>query len=278
MGSLIAANALGKGCRVVGYDASAGRADSPPSAVERAASLPEFADWLERPRRVLVYAAQGKGAKKALRELRSVLEPDDVVADLGRSHWRDSIRHHQEFLRDGIGFLDVGTTGDLEGARPSFTVGGEAGVFALLRPFLADLAAPGGVAHVGPAGAGHFVKAIHDAVETAMVEALGEGVDLLARGGYGLDVAAVLESWSQGSTLRGRLTEVMARTIREERLEERSTSTPDVREVGWAIGFALDRAARIPVILQSQLARERQRDSDDRAGMLVALLRKRLGG
>lgn len=157
-------------------------------------------------------------------------------------------------------------------------VGGEADAFARVEPLLRDLAVPDGVLHAGPAGAGHFVKLIHNAIEFGMLQALGEGLDLLVRSDYSLDLPALFHNWSHGSVIRGWLVELMERGLREHPLEELRGNVEDTREVKWAVQYALEKEAWVPVIALSELALYRYRDPESVAGKGVALLRHGFGG
>jgi len=155
--------------------------------------------------------------------------------------------------------------------------GGDAEAFAKAEPLLRDLAVPLGVVHAGPAGAGHFVKLIHNAIEFGMLQALGEGADLLARSDYDLDLPAIFHNWRHGSVIRGWLVELMERGLREYNLDELSGYVEDTREVRWAVEFALEKEAWIPVIAASELALYRYRDPESEAGKAAALLRHGFG-
>jgi 6-phosphogluconate dehydrogenase len=154
-----------------------------------------------------------------------------------------------------------------------FMVGGDAEAFAKAEPVLRDLAVPDGVVH-----AGHFVNLIHNAIEFGLLQAGGEGLDLLVRSDYQLDPAALFHNWGHGSVIRGWLVELIERGLREHQLEELSSYVEDTREVNWAVEYALEKEAWIPVIAQAELAWYRYRDPDSVAGKAVALLRHGFGG
>jgi 6-phosphogluconate dehydrogenase len=281
IGGGLATQALEKGHQVVGYNRSPEATQAlAKEGLEPAFSLDELVNKLAPPRVLLIYVPHGKPTDQVVTALKSRLAKEDVAIDGGNSHWKDSVRHYEELREAGVGFLDVGTSGGVEGARRGacFMAGGDADAFARAEPVLRDLAVPGGVVHAGPAGAGHFVKLIHNAIEFGMLQAIGEGVDLLARSDYDLDLPALFRNWSHGSVIRGWLIELMERTLREHKLEELSGHVEDTREVRWAVEFALEKEAWIPVIAQSELALYRYRDPDSAAGKAVALLRHAFGG
>jgi 6-phosphogluconate dehydrogenase len=279
MGTNLGLQAHEKGHRVVGHDVDPARAGVV-EGLEPAPSLERLVEALAPPRVVLLYVPHGAPTEESVERLKGLLSPGDVLADCGNSHWRDSARRHAALAMRGVAFLDVGTSGGLEGARRGacFMVGGDAAPFARVEPLLRDLAVPGGARHVGPPGAGHFVKLIHNAIEFGMVQAIAEGVDLLRRSDYALDLPALFDLWGHGSVIRGWLVELMARGLRERPLESLSSAVEDTREVRWAIEYALEREAWIPVIAQAELALYRYRDPDSDAGRAVAILRHGFGG
>lgn len=280
MGGDLARQAIEKGHHVVGYNRSPEPTQElAKEGLEPAFSLEELARKLDAPRVVLVYVPHGKPTDQVLTDLKDRLRNGGVVADGGNSHWKDSVRHYETLKQAGIHFLDVGTSGGVEGARRGacFMVGGDREAFSHVERLLGDLAVPEGVIHVGPAGAGHFVKLIHNAIEFGMLQALGEGLDLLVRSDYQLDLPALFHNWNHGSVIRGWLVELMERGLRDHKLEDLSGYVEDTREVKWAVEYALEKQAWIPVIAQSELALYRYRDPDSVAGKGVALLRHGFG-
>jgi 6-phosphogluconate dehydrogenase len=189
------------------------------------------------------------------------------------------MRRHAELKAHGIHFLDVGTSGGVAGARRGacFMVGGGTEAFTIAEPLLRDLAVPGGVIHAGPSGAGHFVKLVHNAIEFGMVQAIAEGVDLLQRSDFRLDLPALFHNWNHGSVIRGWLVELAERGLRDHRLAELGSQVEDTREVSWIVRYALEKEAWIPVIALSELAFYRYRDPESVAGKMVALLRHGFG-
>lgn len=281
MGGDLARQAVEKSHQVIGYNRTAAVTQSlAKEGVEPAFSFDELVRKLVAPRVILIYVPHGKPTDEVLSNLKDRLEPADLVLDGGNSHWKDSVRRYKELREKHISFLDVGTSGGVEGARRGacFMVGGDIDSFAKVESLLRDLAVPEGVIHAGPAGAGHFVKLIHNAIEFGMLQALGEGLDLLVRSDYRLDLPALFHNWAHGSVIRGWLVELMERGLRENKLEELSSKVEDTREVKWAVEYALEKEAWIPVIAQSELALYRYRDPDSVAAKGVAILRHGFGG
>lgn len=281
MGGNLALQAMEKGHEVIGYDPnSKATAALEPHGLKAALSFEDLAGRLDPPRVVFVYVPHGAPTNYVVTALGGVLQRADLVADGGNSHWNYAKRHYEELQPKGIAFLDVGTSGGIEGARHGacFMVGGDHEAFAKIEPLLQALAVPEGVIYAGPPGAGHFVKLIHNAIEFGMLQSIGEGLDLLARSEYKLDLAAIFRNWAHGSVIRGWLVELMEKGLREHRLEELSSYVEDTREVKWVLEYALEKEAWIPAIAEAELALYRYRDQDSVAAKGVALLRHGFGG
>lgn len=280
IGANLARQALEKGLEVVGYNRSP--EDTQALAAEGlvpAYSLGELVGRLTPPRRVMVYLPHGDPVETVVDRLAGCLQVGDVLIDGGNSHWKDSTRRAEHCKRQGIQFLDTGTSGGISGARlgACFMAGGDEEAFGLAEPLLRSLAVPEGVIHAGPSGAGHFVNLIHNAIEFGMLQAIGEGVDLLSRSEYPLDLPALFHTWSHGSVIRSWLVELMEQGLREFSLPDLSSHVEDTREVRWALEYALQKEAWVPVIAQSELALYRSRDPENVAMKAVALLRHGFG-
>ncbi len=217
IGGVLARQALKKGHQVVGYNRSPESTRSlATEGLEPAWSLDELVKKLQPPRITLIYVPHGEPTDQVIADLKTRLDKGDVLIDGGNSHWRDSSRHYHELRTADIQFLDVGTSGGVSGARHGacFMAGGDLDAFTQAEPLLRELAVRDGVIHAGPAGAGHFVKLIHNAIEFGMLQAIGEGVDLLSRSDYELDLPALFHNWSHGSVICGWLVELMERGLR----------------------------------------------------------------
>lgn len=281
MGGNLARQAIRKGHAVVGYSKSGVPEELLNTGIEPASSAKELIGNLPAPGVIFSYVPHGEATDQVCRDMGPLLSRGDVLADGGNSHWRDSVRRYRELQARGVGFLDVGTSGGVEGALHSacFMVGGDDEAFHTVEPILRDLAVPEGAAHVGPAGAGHFAKLIHNAIEFGMVQAIAEGVDLLKRSEYRYDLAALLKNWAHGSVIRGWLVELMERGLRDyPDFGALSSYVEDTREVRWAVEYALEKEAWIPVIALSELAFYRYRDTAGTTAKAVAVLRHEFGG
>jgi 6-phosphogluconate dehydrogenase len=283
MGANIARAAIEHGHEVVGHDNDEqAMADVAAEGVEPVRSVGDLAGALPAPRAVFLYVPHGEPTEAACRDLRALLAPGDIVVDGGNSHWEDSQRRHAAFAERRIRFLDMGTSGGVWGARHGacFMAGGDAEAYALVAPLLIDLAYDErAVQFVGAPGTGHFVKLVHNAIEFGMVQAIAEGVELLERSGFSLDLPAVFDNWNHGSVIRSWLVELMRDALREHPdLDRLSTYVEDTGEVKWVLEWAMRRDIPSPVISDSQQALMAYRDLDWPASKAVALLRHGYGG
>jgi 6-phosphogluconate dehydrogenase len=283
MGANLARQAMEKGHEVVGYNLDHARTEElAGEGLEPSGSLAELASRLDPPRVAFVYVPHGAPTEVVVEELRGLLEPGDVVVDGGNSHWEDAKRRYASLAESGIRFLDVGTSGGVDGARHGacFMAGGDREAYDLVEPVLRDLAVdPQGTIFVGPPGSGHFAKLVHNAIEFGMVQAIAEGVELLQRSEYELDLPALFDNWNHGSVIRSWLVELMRDALREEPdLGELSTFVEDTGEVKWVLDWALERDVPTPVISGAQQMLIGYRDLDWPAAKAVALLRHGYGG
>lgn len=282
MGGALVRNLIRAGHRAVVYDVN-------PESVQElvkagatgASSLAELAAALGRPRVIWMMVPAGDPVDQVIAELTPHLEPGDVLIDGGNSFFRDSIRRAEALRARGIRFLDCGTSGGIEGALQGLClmVGGDPEAYRLAEPLFAAIAQPGGYGYVGPSGAGHFVKMVHNAIEYGMLEAIGEGFELLAKGPYSLDLAQVARLWTNGSVIRGWLMELTARVLaRDPKLEGIAGVIGGGDTGSWAIEEAWKAGVPLPAIAMSYAMRLRSRQAETFAGKVVAALRHEFGG
>ena len=283
MGANLAQSAMDRGHDVVGYDRNYRLTRKlAERGVDPATSPEDLVRRLPQSRVVLMYLPHGDPTEQMCRELYGLLEAGDVAVDGGNSHWSDSQRRHDRFANKAIHFVDVGTSGGLPGARHGacFMAGGTRGGYALVEPLLRDLAFDEhATLLVGAPGAGHFAKLIHNAIEFGMVQAIAEGVELLERSEFSIDLPALFDNWAHGSVIRSWLVELMRDSVLETPdLESLSTYVEDTGEVKWVLDWALRHDIPSPVVSESQQALMSYRDLRWPAAKAVALLRHAFGG
>lgn len=281
MGGSLALQAMEKGYRVAGMDKS----ELPPklkeSALEKAKDLKELTAALEKPRIVFLYVPAGKVVDIVIDELSGLMSKGDIIADGGNSYWGDSIRRAARMKEKGVYFIDCGTSGGVSGARNGacFMVGGETEPVNIVAPILKDLAVPDGYVHAGPSGAGHFVKLVHNGIEFGMLEAIGEGMDLLERYRSKLNIGEILHTWNHGSVIRSWLVELMEQSYKELKgLEAVPPYVEDTGEVNWLVGDAMHMEVSIPVISQSVMQLFASRDNQKNWARAIAMMRHGFGG
>lgn len=268
--------------QVVAYDLSREQVDAARrKGALPASSLQHLAEQLDPPRTVWLMVPAGNPVDQVLEDLRPHLLPSDIVIDGGNSYFGDSVRRAEDLKKMGVDYLDVGTSGGIEGALKGLclTIGGEKDVFKRVEPLLRDLAAPGGVCYCGPSGSGHYVKMVHNGVEYALLEAYGEGFEMLHSGPYELDLAEIARTWNSGSVIRSWL------LLLAERVFRRSADLGEIEgevaggETGrWMVETALQHEVPVPIIATSLLMRYRSRQKDSLAGKFTAVLRAEFGG
>ena len=281
IGGGLAHQALEKGLHVVGASRSGAPKDLVAAGLTEIRDFAAFREKLTAPRAVFLYVPAGPAVDTILDQLASALEPGDVVVDGGNSYWGDSIRRHGRMRERGLQLVDVGTSGGLEGARRGacFMAGGERAAVARIEPLLKRLAVEGGYVHAGPPGAGHFAKLVHNGIEFGMLQALGEGFELLARYPERLDLGATLECWRHGSVIRGWLVELLAQAYAADpQMKKPGTHIEDTGEVNWLVADALRMEVPVPVIAQAVMQLFASRDEGKEWAKAIVAMRHGFGG
>ena len=252
-----------------------------PNVASTAESLEELAGQLESPRHAWMMVPAGKITEQTFQELLGILEPGDAIVDGGNSNFRHSQRRAAEAREKGLFFLDVGVSGGIWGLREGFAimVGGEEEPVGRLEPVFEALAPEGGYLHVGPAGAGHFVKMVHNGVEYGLMQAYAEGFDLMEASEFDLDLGAVAELWRHGSVVRSWLLDLLARALADDQeLETIRGYVEDSGEGRWTVEEAIEHAVPLPVITAALYARFASREDESFAAKVNAALRNQFGG
>jgi 6-phosphogluconate dehydrogenase len=279
------ARLLAGGHEVHAYDLSREAIEAAAARGARAAGdLEELVGGLATPRVVWVMVPAGKATEETLAQIARLMGPDDVVIDGGNSNYKDSMRRAAGFSQRGVHFLDVGTSGGIWGLKEGYSlmIGGDAGAAERLRPIFQTLAPAEdrGWARVGPSGAGHFVKMVHNGIEYGMMQAIAEGFSIMKhKTELELDLAEVAEVWRHGSVVRSWLLDLAARALkRSPGLTEIAPYVSDSGEGRWTVAEAIDLDVSAPVITLALLQRLRSRDEESFADRLLAALRNEFGG
>ncbi len=283
MGGNLAKHSLDMGYSVFGFDLGEVDADLQEHGVQVAESLPQLVEELSSPRVIFIYIPAGPAVDSVIDDLAPILDPVDVIIDGGNSYWGDSIRRAERIGSNGPHYLDLGTSGGLEGARcaPCFMLGGPQEAVSIVEPMLIDLAVDGGYVHAGPSGAGHFVKLVHNGIEFGMLQAIGEGMSLLKRVNKNLplNIQGTLSCWRHGSVIRSWLIDLMAEAYKNDpRLECPSDYVEDTGEVNWLVADAMNLQVPVPVISQSVMALIQSRDEERVAPKAITEMRRGFGG
>jgi 6-phosphogluconate dehydrogenase len=281
MGGGLALHARELGLRVVGADSAGLRADLKQAGIIDAKGLEGFRQLLSPPRAVFIYVPAGRVVDAVIDDVAAHLEPGDVIVDGGNSYWGDSIHRAARLEPRSIEFVDLGTSGGIEGARHGacFMVGGTPAGVQRIEPLLLELAVDGGYAHAGAHGAGHFAKLVHNGIEFGMLQAIGEGVALLEANQRRVDVSAVLSCWRHGSVIRSWLIDLMHEAyVKGGGLTQVPPVVEDTGEVNWLVSDALQMEVPIPAITLAVLQLLSSRDQRQSAARAVAMMRHGFGG
>ena len=267
--------------RVVGTDISpAMKEDVLAVGAEWAASVEELAAGLAPPR-IHWMMVPAEVVDAAIAQVRPHLQAGDILIDGGNSRYSETIRRGRELAETGIEYVDVGTSGGVWGLEVGYCmmVGASEEAFAMLEPALATLAPPEGYLRVGPSGAGHYVKMVHNGIEYGMMQAYAEGFELLEASDFDLPLPDIAHLWNQGSVVRSWLLELTALALKTDpHLNELEGFVPDSGEGRWTVDEAIDRRVPLTVITHSLMARFASQQDKSFAMRLVAALRDQFGG
>jgi 6-phosphogluconate dehydrogenase len=285
MGANMARRLLAGGHRVVASNRSRGPIDDlAEDGAEPAYSASELVAQLAAPRVIWLMVPAGDPTQDMIDLFADLLSPGDLIVDGGNSNYKDSMRHSVELLQRSIRFVDVGTSGGIWGLTEGYSmmVGGDAESVALIKPALETLA-PGpdlGWGHVGPSGAGHFVKMIHNGIEYGMMEAYAEGFDIMqAKREFQLDLHQIAQIWRTGSVVRSWLLDLTATALSEDpMLEGLRGYVADSGEGRWTVTEAIDQDVPAPVITLALMMRFVSRRPESFAAKMLAAMRQQFGG
>ena len=270
------------GHKVITYDRS-------PEAIQRvvdkgatgAASLADFVKKLSLPRAIWLMVPSGEPVDQTMDQLLPNLSKGDIIIDGGNSNYKDSIRRAEKMKSHGMHFIDAGTSGGIWGLQNGYCmmVGGEKEIVGRLEPIFLTLAPKDGYLHAGPNGAGHFVKMIHNGIEYGMMQAYGEGFELLKASPFDLDLAKISHLWNQGSVVRSWLLELCESAFEKDpKLDSIKGYVEDSGEGRWTVIEAIERGVSATVLAHSLFARYASRQQDGFSNKVIAALRNEFGG
>jgi 6-phosphogluconate dehydrogenase len=247
-----------------------------------ASSLEELVGQLEPRRAVWLMIPAGDPTEQAVQELLGLLDEGDVIVDGGNSNFRDSQRRAGLAAEKGIGYADAGVSGGIWGLANGYClmVGGEDDSVAFLQPAFTTLAPHDGYAHVGPSGAGHFVKMVHNGIEYGLMQAYAEGFDVMNSSEFDLDLHEIAGIWRYGSVVRSWLLELLHTALENEgnELEHIAGYVEDSGEGRWTVFEAINESVPAPVISAALFARFASREDESFAAKINAALRNQFGG
>ena len=282
MGAGMTQRLLGGGHQVVVYDRSpdAIKASAAKGAVA-STSLEDLGQKLKAPRIFWLMIPAGAPVDDTIQRLQGSASPGDVIIDGGNSNYRDSVRRAEDLRTKQLEFLDAGVSGGVWGLKVGFClmVGGSEAVFKQVEPIFKTLAPANGYAYVGPSGAGHYSKMIHNGIEYGMMEAYAEGFEILNASPYRFDLHGLATLWNQGSVIRSWLLELAEAALEKDpELSQIRGYVEDSGEGRWTVEEAIEHGVPAPVLGLSLFTRFRSRQDDSFAGKVVAALRNEFGG
>ena len=285
MGGFMAERIHNAGHTVVGFDFSADAVAKLASTGNVGAnSLEDMVKKLDAPRAVWLMVPSGDPVDKTIAQLEKLLSPGDIIIDGGNSFYKDTIRRHGEVTAKGFQYVDCGTSGGVWGLKEGYSmmIGGDKEPVEHLRPIWEALApAPDkGWGHVGPSGAGHFVKMVHNGIEYGMMQAYAEGFTIMEKKEeLHLDLAQISEIWRYGSVVRSWLLDLTADALsKNPKLDGLEAYVADSGEGRWTVFEAIDLNVSAPIITESLIRRIRSREENNFTDRMIAIQRNAFGG
>jgi 6-phosphogluconate dehydrogenase len=282
MGAGMSQRLLQGGHQVTVYDRSAqavqalaGKGATPNS------SLQDLGQKLKSPRVIWLMIPSGPPIDDTIQQLQGSLSPGDVIIDGGNSNYRDSIRRAETLQTQQIEFLDAGVSGGVWGLKEGFClmVGGKEGVFKQVEPIFKSLAPPDGYAYVGPSGAGHYSKMVHNGIEYSLLQGYAEGFEILKASPFAFDLHQLSALWNHGSVIRSWILELAESAFqRDPELTHIRGYVEDTGEGRWTLDEAIQNAVPAPALAMSLFMRFRSRQDDSFAAKVLAALRNEFGG
>lgn len=283
MGNYMTQRLIKGGHQVVAYDRD-------PQAVQRtvadgatgASTLEDMVTKLsDSPKAAWVMVPAGAPTDETIHELADAMGSGGIIIDGGNTNYKDGLRLYADCKTKGVSLIDAGTSGGVWGLQEGYClmVGGDDEQVRHCEPIFLTLAPPNGYAHVGPAGAGHFSKMVHNGIEYGLLQAYGEGFEILEKSPYEYDLGQLAELWTHASVVRSWLLELLVLAFREDPgLKDIRGYVDDTGEGRWTVEAAIDENVPAPVITLSLMARMASRQEESFSAKVVAALRNQFGG
>jgi 6-phosphogluconate dehydrogenase len=282
MGYNLALNIKDHGHKVFAYNRSPEKIqEAENQGVLGAYSIEELVGKLSAPRVIWLMVPAGNPVDEMVEMLMPLVDQGDMIIDGGNSNYKDTLRRYERLKEKGIRFADVGTSGGVEGARNGacMMVGAEKDVFERIEPLIKDICVENGYVHTGESGSGHYVKMIHNGIEYGMLQAIGEGFEILEKSQFELDYGAIAKVWNHGSVIRGWLMELMERAFEKDpQLQAIKGVIHSSGEGLWTVQEALELQVPVHTIASSLFVRYRSQQEDTFSGKVIAALRNEFGG
>lgn len=282
MGFNLMLNLMENGHDVVAYDIQSELvSEAAEAGAIPAYTLEECVDQLESQRIIWMMVPAGEITESLLTELTPLLSSDDIVIDGGNSHYKDTVHRHETLKELNIHYIDVGTSGGTSGARNGACtmVGGDWDIVQKVEEIFIDISIENGYLYTGESGSGHFVKMIHNGIEYGMMQAIGEGFDILEGSPYDFNYKEIARVWNNGSVIRSWLMELLEDSFdKDPNLDSIKGVVHASGEGKWTVETALEYEVPAPVIALSLMARNRSLTTDTFSGKVVASLRNQFGG
>jgi len=268
--------------RVVAYDRAADLIKQAESVgCVGAASLEDMMTRLKAPRIVWIMVPSGAPTEETVGNVASLLSAGDIIIDGGNTNFHDDVRRAAELKKKSLHYVDAGTSGGIWGLKLGYClmVGGDKTVIDQLAPIFKTLAPENGWAHMGSAGAGHYVKMVHNGIEYSMMQGYAEGFELMSKSEYKLDLPRIADLWMQGSVVRSWLLELTAGALKQDpKLEGLKGYVQDSGEGRWTILDAIDKDVPVPTLTAALFTRFRSRQEESFAEKMLAAMRNAFGG
>lgn len=282
MGGNLGLNLMEKGWSITGYNRSPDKSKVlEEQGLKVVYSIEELVTSLSGKRLLWLMVPQGKAVDDTIASLLPHLNKGDIIIDGGNSKYTDSMERYRKLKEKGLAFVDIGTSGGINGARNGacMMVGGEADVVRDIMPILESVCVKDGVSYMQAPGAGHFVKMIHNGIEYGMMQAIGEGFEVLEASEFDLDYEKVAKVWNNGSIITGYLMEMTQKAFEASETLSEIDSVVDASGEGlWTVETALELKVPVPVIMTSLNERYRTKKKDSFSAKVVAAQRNQFGG